>query len=233
MRVARRGAPRQPQLSMPASLVDTAPSARPPGTPGIPALTGDFKAGEHCISQLQCAAAADVDQGLEQLLQTLMALTQARHVHCTLVDIDRRGVHRPLATATAGLCTVDEPPSSACRLARCHYEISAGRQLVLQFHLPKATPGLNVDGVMVLLCAVHRWLIWLDLSHGPVHDTGVMPVPHRKVLLLMLKGLSEKQIAADLGLSINTAHRYVTLLYRRYGVRNRASLMALWLKPPA
>ena len=49
------------------------------------------------------------------------------------------------------------------------------------------------------------------------------------MLLLLLTGLSEKQIAAELNLSTNTAHQYVTSLYRRFGARNRPSLTAQWL----
>lgn len=79
------------------------------------------------------------------------------------------------------------------------------------------------------LAGLTRWLHWLTLSHGPVLTTGPLPPHQRKVLLLLLTGLSEKQIADKLDLSTNTAHQYVTSLYRRFGVRNRPSLTAQWL----
>ena len=95
--------------------------------------------------------------------------------------------------------------------ARAHYEAAARATLEL------ALAGLS------------RWLNWLSLSHGPVLASGPLPPHQRKVLLLLLTGLSEKQIASELNLSTNTAHQYVTALYRRFGARNRPSLTAKWL----
>lgn len=42
----------------------------------------------------------------------------------------------------------------------------------------------------------------------------------------LMTGASEKQIAADLGLSLHTTHHYVKQLYRRFGVSSRAEYMA-------
>jgi DNA-binding CsgD family transcriptional regulator len=55
----------------------------------------------------------------------------------------------------------------------------------------------------------------------------------RQVLACLLEGDSEKQVAARLGLSPTTAHEYVTALYRHFGVRSRAQLMAHALKRAA
>src|SRR5688572_19751070 len=51
----------------------------------------------------------------------------------------------------------------------------------------------------------------------------------RQVLYRLKTGRPEKEIAAELGLSVHTAHGYVTAVYRRFGVNSRAELMALWL----
>lgn len=51
----------------------------------------------------------------------------------------------------------------------------------------------------------------------------------RETLDLLLKGKIEKEIAQDLGLEPVSVHKYITLLYRRYGVSGRAELMALFL----
>jgi DNA-binding CsgD family transcriptional regulator len=48
----------------------------------------------------------------------------------------------------------------------------------------------------------------------------------RQTLGCLLEGDSEKQVAGRLGLSLPTAHQYVTALYKRFGVRSRAQLMA-------
>ncbi len=45
----------------------------------------------------------------------------------------------------------------------------------------------------------------------------------------LLKPLSEKEIAASLGLTYGTVHNYVTEIYRIYGVCSRFELIPLWL----
>jgi DNA-binding NarL/FixJ family response regulator len=52
----------------------------------------------------------------------------------------------------------------------------------------------------------------------------------RQTLACLLDGDSEKQLAARVGLSQATVHQYVTALYRHFGVRSRAQLLALALK---
>jgi DNA-binding CsgD family transcriptional regulator len=48
----------------------------------------------------------------------------------------------------------------------------------------------------------------------------------RQTLACLVEGDSEKQAAARLGLSPTTMHQYVTMLYRRFGVRSRGQLLA-------
>jgi DNA-binding CsgD family transcriptional regulator len=55
---------------------------------------------------------------------------------------------------------------------------------------------------------------------------GQLAPRHRRVLDLLLTGLSEKQIAAQLGLTPGSLHQYVTTLYRKLGASSRAELMA-------
>jgi len=52
----------------------------------------------------------------------------------------------------------------------------------------------------------------------------------RQTLACLIDGDSEKQAAARLGLSPATIHQYVTALYRHFGVRSRAQLLALAFK---
>ncbi len=51
----------------------------------------------------------------------------------------------------------------------------------------------------------------------------------REVLGGLLGGLSEKQIAAARHQSPHTTHEYVTNIYRKFGISNRAALMSIWL----
>jgi DNA-binding CsgD family transcriptional regulator len=72
----------------------------------------------------------------------------------------------------------------------------------------------------------HRQLL---LSHGLlVASTPLTPV-ERRVLQNLMTGLAEKEIAVALGQSYHTTHEYVSAIFRKFGVSNRAALMALWL----
>ena len=52
----------------------------------------------------------------------------------------------------------------------------------------------------------------------------------RQTLACLLEGDSEKEVASRLGLSQATTHEYVSALYRHFGVRSRAQLMAHAMK---
>jgi DNA-binding NarL/FixJ family response regulator len=51
----------------------------------------------------------------------------------------------------------------------------------------------------------------------------------REVLGAVLEGLSEKEIGGKLGIGVATVHEHVLGLYRHFGVRTRAELMARWV----
>ena len=72
----------------------------------------------------------------------------------------------------------------------------------------------------------HRRLV---LSHGVIAGRSPCTPAERKTLGLLLSGRSEKEIADALGLSLGTVHSRITTIYRKFGVRGRAELMALWL----
>jgi DNA-binding NarL/FixJ family response regulator len=63
-------------------------------------------------------------------------------------------------------------------------------------------------------------------------DPSELPLRSRQTLTLLLEGLSESQIAESMGLSRGTVHKYVTGIYRHFGVSGRAELMALWIPKP-
>jgi DNA-binding CsgD family transcriptional regulator len=52
----------------------------------------------------------------------------------------------------------------------------------------------------------------------------------REVLDCLLDGMSEKQVAARLGLTPQTVHQYVKAIYRHFRVGSRAELMARWIR---
>jgi DNA-binding NarL/FixJ family response regulator len=52
----------------------------------------------------------------------------------------------------------------------------------------------------------------------------------QQTLVCLLQGQSEKEVAASLQLSRGTIHQYITALYRHFGVRSRAQLLATVLQ---
>lgn len=78
-----------------------------------------------------------------------------------------------------------------------------------------------------------RGLKWFHrqqlLSHGLlIAESPLTPTEH-KVLLGVLAGQTEKLIAASLQQSSNTTHAHIKAIYRKFGVKNRGMLTALWL----
>jgi DNA-binding CsgD family transcriptional regulator len=59
---------------------------------------------------------------------------------------------------------------------------------------------------------------------------GQLPPRYRRTFDLLLTGMSEKQIANELGLTPGSLHQYVTTLYKMLGASSRAELMAQAIK---
>ncbi|MGT2511142.1 helix-turn-helix domain-containing protein [Cupriavidus basilensis] len=67
------------------------------------------------------------------------------------------------------------------------------------------------------------------LSHGLLIADASLTSAERRVLLGLLDGLTEKQIAQKLEQSPNTTHVHIKSIYTKFNVRNRSTLTALWL----
>jgi DNA-binding CsgD family transcriptional regulator len=72
----------------------------------------------------------------------------------------------------------------------------------------------------------HRQLIH---SHGVLLSAGPLSPVQRRITHLLLTERSEKEIATETGQSPQTTHKYVTDIFRKFGVNSRAALTALWL----
>ncbi|HUW51040.1 MAG TPA: helix-turn-helix transcriptional regulator [Sulfuricella sp.] len=72
----------------------------------------------------------------------------------------------------------------------------------------------------------HRQIM---LSHCLLVAGSPLTPVERQVLHGLLSGLTEKEIAIAQNQSYHTTHEYVSAIYRKFGVNNRATLMALWL----
>lgn len=67
------------------------------------------------------------------------------------------------------------------------------------------------------------------LASGAEPGLRDLPKRQREVLGLLLEGLSEKEIAAELGLSKATVHEHATKLYRHFDASSRAELLARFI----
>ncbi len=72
----------------------------------------------------------------------------------------------------------------------------------------------------------HRQLL---LSHGLLVAGAPLTQAERRVLHGLLGGQPKKQVAADLGQSPHTTDEHVASIYRKFAVKNRPALLALWL----
>ncbi|KXU84479.1 helix-turn-helix transcriptional regulator [Paraburkholderia monticola] len=67
------------------------------------------------------------------------------------------------------------------------------------------------------------------LSHGLLIADAPLTSSERRVLLALLDGLTEKQIAQKLDQSPNTTHVHIKSIYTKFNVGSRSTLTALWL----
>ncbi|WP_321945208.1 helix-turn-helix transcriptional regulator [Paraburkholderia sp. J10-1] len=67
------------------------------------------------------------------------------------------------------------------------------------------------------------------LSHGLLIAEAPLTSAERRVLLGLLDGLTEKQIAQTLDQSPNTTHVHIKSIYTKFNVGSRSTLTALWL----
>jgi DNA-binding CsgD family transcriptional regulator len=69
----------------------------------------------------------------------------------------------------------------------------------------------------------------IALSHGLLVAGTPLSPAQRQITQLLLTERSEKQIAAEIGKTPKTTHNYITEIFRKFGVKSRAGLMAVWL----
>lgn len=72
----------------------------------------------------------------------------------------------------------------------------------------------------------HRQLL---LSHNLLLAQVPLTPAERRTLFLLLTDKPEMAIAQALGLSPGTVHQYAVEVYRKFGVKGRTGLMALWM----
>lgn len=80
-----------------------------------------------------------------------------------------------------------------------------------------------------IIRGIRRFHRQLFLSRGLLlGETALSPV-FRRIVQLLLTGMSEKEIAVSVKQNLPTTHKYIKIIYERFGVNGRAALMSLWL----
>lgn len=87
------------------------------------------------------------------------------------------------------------------------------------------------DELLSLTTAFPRLHYWLALERGLLPPATRPLSPRQQELIqMMLKGLSEQEIADDCSLSKSTVHSYLMDIYRIFQVKSRTALQRLWLE---
>ncbi|MBN9592015.1 MAG: helix-turn-helix transcriptional regulator [Alphaproteobacteria bacterium] len=76
------------------------------------------------------------------------------------------------------------------------------------------------------LARLQRQLMY---GHGLALIESPLTAMEQRVVHLLLSDKSEKEIAAALKQSVHTTHTHIKQVYRKYGAKGRAGLMAIWL----
>jgi DNA-binding CsgD family transcriptional regulator len=112
------------------------------------------------------------------------------------------------------------------------YRVTADPRRVCGLHLVRSAGDRPFD-------ARDRNLVGLLLLETPQllmaparPPEGALAPRVQATLVRLLRGESEKAVAAALGISVHTVHSYVKRIYRAYGVQSRAELLATFLSSP-
>jgi len=101
------------------------------------------------------------------------------------------------------------------------------------FGFERHHPKYFGDAERELLTYAGRSMKWfhrqIALNHGLLLADQPLTPSERRVLNSLLQEKTEKEIAESLGLTPSTVHTYAMRIYRKFNVRGRAGLTALWL----
>ncbi|MBO0843540.1 MAG: helix-turn-helix transcriptional regulator, partial [Nocardioides sp.] len=93
--------------------------------------------------------------------------------------------------------------------------------------LPGTTPTLFVEGGGDDVALVTTWFRTGELTTpGPARRPSLLTARERDVLRLIATGVTNAEVAGDLGISEHTVERHAANLYRKLGVRSRAEATA-------
>lgn len=109
------------------------------------------------------------------------------------------------------------------------FPVNADCESHFGFYADRRLSARDIAGLTYALRGI-KWLHRnLMLGHGLMLASAPLTPTERKVVNLLLTEFTEKQIAAKLQLAVSTVHQHVQSVFRKFGIRNRAGLMRLWL----
>ena len=169
----------------------------------------------------------------EIVVRGVAAMLQAHGDHCQLVDLSSSGADVVLYDTVA-------VGQARGRVARLLADARVGKVVVYTWnfqpwlagdliregasgYLSKALPA---GELVAALRAVHAGRVVVAPDRRGTHD-GTAWVGQDEVLSLIAGGLSNTDVAARMGLSINSVKSYVRSSYRKIGVESRSQAV-LW-----
>jgi DNA-binding CsgD family transcriptional regulator len=111
-----------------------------------------------------------------------------------------------------------------CLLARGTVLRRVGQKSAARAHLSHAL-GLFVEADARVLADAARAEIARIGGRGP-GDSSILTASERQVAELVVRGLSNKQVAARMTVSVKTVESHLTHIYQKLGVRSRTALAA-------
>src|ERR1043166_3066220 len=115
-------------------------------------------------------------------------------------------------------------------------EAGADGYLLKQARPAELRDALNevLNGGVPMTSGIARRVVEYFRERGKVRDEMMnLSAREKEVLLLLSKGYSNKEIAANLALSVETIHGYINHVYEKLHVRSRAQAVAKYMSSKA
>jgi DNA-binding CsgD family transcriptional regulator len=124
----------------------------------------------------------------------------------------------PVYSAAAGLARLEDGPATAQPPATVRLRSRAGRWLSVHASRLSGAPAPQIGVVIAPAPAAQISPLLLD-AYG-------LTAAQSRVVALVVRGHSTRQIAGELHLSANTVQEHLTAAFGKFGVRSRRELVA-------